>query len=62
MSSYVEKIKTVSIPIRILAVMNHKRDDRQFKIEDYKTRCVKKHELHELIIINDEITNKGASY
>lgn len=33
MSDYVEKMKTVSIPIRILAVMDHKRDDRVFKKE-----------------------------
>lgn len=62
MGNYVEKMKTASIPIRILAVMDHKRDDRIFKLEDYKTRCVKKHEMHELIIIDDETQNKGASY
>ena len=62
MSSYVEKMKTIAVPIRILAVMGHKRSDRLFKVEDYETRCVKKHETHELIIVDDIIKNAGAYY
>lgn len=62
MESYIDKMKIAPVKIKILAVMDHERKDRIFKIEDYQTRCVKKHEMHELIIVDNALKGEGAHY
>lgn len=52
--NYIPLMEFVNLPSKFVAIMGHSHKNRGMILSEYNTRCIRKEEIHELVLLKEE--------